>query len=173
MNIKPLDQITRRILEQYDKSPEGWSVLSDSKGNVIILGPRSRYRLKLIPLSPNEYTGVGVGMEKSERITRMVEGASPFGFRPVSRQEAKELFGAMSQAGRVDRRVIQGLLGRRPISIKEIMEIKPETLLGGPVIAHPDLSSISRRQRELDEKLAREAEKLFRRKYPLRAGIYG
>ena len=57
--FEPIDQVTNRILDQYNRHPEGWSVLVDSQRNVLVVGPSSGYRLRLVPLNPQEYTGVG------------------------------------------------------------------------------------------------------------------
>jgi hypothetical protein len=50
---------------------------------------------------------------------------------------------------------------------------KPKAVLNGPFIGHPDLSTISESQRELEAKLKIESLKLFKKKYPYRASIYG
>jgi len=55
----------------------------------------------------------------------------------------------------------------------ELEKKRPNAVLTGPVIAHLDLSTISKSQKELELKLTIEAEKLFRNKYPHRAAIYG
>jgi hypothetical protein len=61
----------------------------------------------------------------------------------------------------------------KPVPTWEIDERRPEAVVTGPLVAHPNLSAISKGQRELEAKLAVEADKLFRRKYPLRARTYG
>jgi len=54
----------------------------------------------------------------------------------------------------------------------EIEKERPNAVLSGPIIAHPDLSTISKSQRELESKLRIGAGKLFRQKYPHRAEMY-
>jgi len=159
-------------MSQYDQKPEGWTVLIDPKGNVLVLGPKEGYRLKLIPLNPQEYTGVGLKIDGREEMHRVVEGVPSYGFRPLSSTETKELFNSARQ-GNVQKKLISKLFGMKPVPTWELKKKKPKAVLSGPVIAHPNLSTISKSQRELESKLAIEADKLFRKKYPHRSAIYG
>lgn len=171
--FEPVEQITNRILNQYNKHPEGWSVLVDSQRNVLVVGPSSGYRLKLIPLNPREYTGVGTRIAGSKRLRKIVEDVPPYGFRPLSHEETRNLLIAIHHKGKSRTKQINELLEMKPVPTWEIEKRSPEAVVAGPLIAHPNLSTISRRQRELEAKLAVEADKLFRKKYPLRARIYG
>jgi len=171
--FEPVEQITKRILRQYNRHPEGWSVLVDNKGNVLVIGPNSGYRLKLVPLSPQEYTGVGVKFGRSKGLQKMVKNLPPYGFRPLSREETRDLLSTIHRRGRPTDERIKELLEMKPVPTWEIDKKRPEAVVTGPLVAHPNLSAISKRQKELEAKLAVEADKLFRRKYPLRAGTYG
>jgi len=172
VNAEPIESLMRRIIDQYNKKPEGWSVLTDHKGNVLVLGPRMGYRLKLIPLNPQEYTGVGVSIGDAKEIRKVVEGVPSYGFRPLSGMETKKLLSTIHQRDAVQNRLIKELLGIKPVPTWELQKKETKTVLGGPVITHPNLSAISKSQRELEVKLAVEAYKLFRKKYPGRAAIY-
>jgi hypothetical protein len=173
LNIKPLEYVVKEITSRYNHKPEGWNALADSRGNIIVLGPRSSYRLKLISLGPNKYTGVGTKVKSSERLNGMVRGAPSYGFRPLSEDKIELLLTALHQKGRIERALIDELLGGTPVSTGEIKKLKPHMVLSGPMITYPDLAAISGRQRELERKLTLEAEKLFRKRYPLRAEMYG
>ena len=173
MLFEPVEQITKRILRQYNRHPEGWSVLVDNKGNVLVIGPSSGYRLKLVPLSPQEYTGVGVKFGRSKGLQKMVKNLPPYGFRPLSREETRDLLSTIHRKGRPTDKRIKELLEMKPVPTWEIDKKRPEAVVTGPLVAHPNLSAISKRQKELEAKLAVEADKLFRRKYPLRARTYG
>lgn len=173
MLFEPVEQITKRILRQYNRHPEGWSVLVDNKRNVLVIGPSSSYRLKLVPLSPQEYTGVGVKFGRSKGLQKMVKNLPPYGFRPLSREETRDLLSAIHRRGRPTDKRIKELLEMKPVPTWEIDKKRPEAVVTGPLVAHPNLSAISKRQKELEAKLAVEADKLFRRKYPLRARTYG
>ncbi len=170
MSAEPIESLISKIMRQYDRKPEGWTVLTDHKGNVLILGPKTGYRLKMIPLSPQEYTGVGMKVDGLEEMRRVAEGVPSYGFRPLSRTEAEELLKTV-QIG-AQSKLIDRLLSVKPVPTWELRERRPGAVLGGPVIAHPDLSAISKSQRELEARLSLEADKVFRRKYPYRASIY-
>jgi len=156
-------------MSQYNKHPEGWKVLSDQKGNVLIHGPRNAYRLKLIPLSPEAYTGVGAKLNNVKEMQKLTKRGPPFGLRPLSQAETKELL-TSSQQGQAE--VISKLLEAKPLSAGSIFKKKPTAILSGPIISHPNLSAISKSQKELESKLAIDANRLFRKKYPGRAAIY-
>jgi hypothetical protein len=172
VNVEPIESLMRRIMRQYNEEPEGWSVLTDHKGSVLVLGSRMGYRLKLIPLNPQEYTGVGVRIGSTKELRKIVEGVPSYGFRPLSGMETKKLLSTIHQRGAVQHRLIQRLLGMKPVPTWELEKKVAKTVLTGPVIAHPNLSAISESQRELEMKLAVEADRVFRKKYPGRAAIY-
>ncbi|MEA2089548.1 MAG: hypothetical protein U9O89_02155 [Thermoproteota archaeon] len=173
MNIKPLEHVIREIMSRYNRKPKGWNALADRRGNIIILGPKSNYRLKLVSLGPNKYTGVGGRVKSLERLRRMVEGTPAYGFRPLSKDKIQILFTTLQRKGRLERALVDELLGLTPTSTGEIRKLRPHAVLSGPVITYPDLSAISWRQRKLERKLALEAERLFRKRHPLRAEMYG
>jgi hypothetical protein len=158
-------------MNQYNKKPEGWTVLTDHKGNVLVLGPKTGYRLKLIPLNPQEYTGVGIEIDGPKEKRRVAEGVPSYGFRPLSNTETEELLNTAHQRYTLNK-LINKLLEIKPVPTGELKKKKPKAVLSGPVITHPNLSAISNSQKELESKLAVEADKLFRKKYPGRAAIY-
>lgn len=171
MSAEPIESLVSRIMKQYDKKPEGWTVLTDHKGNVLVLGPKIGYRLKLIPLNPQEYTGVGIKIAGLREMRRVVEGVPSYGFRPLSSVETEELLNTVHQ-GYIQSKLINKFLEMKPVSTGELKKKRPKAVLSGPVIAHSNLGAISKSQRELEAKLAVEADKLFRKKYPQRAAIY-
>lgn len=174
MIFEPVDQITSKILRQYNRHPEGWSVLVDNKGDVLVVGPSSGYRLKLVHLSPGEYTGVGVRFGRSQGLRKMVKNLPPYGFRPLSREETRDLLLVIHRRDRPTDERIKKLLEMKPVPTWEIDGGKSSgAVVTGPLVAHPNLSTISKRQKELEAKLAIEADKLFRKRYPLRARTYG
>jgi len=140
VNIEPLERISESILAKYNKNPNRWSVLADHRGNLLVLGPEVSFRLKLVPLSPDRHIGVGVEISRPKGILRVVEGTASYGFRPLSRDEGARLLEAIRQ-GDLERGLVRRLLGISPVSTREIQEMKPEMVVGGPVILHPDLST--------------------------------
>jgi hypothetical protein len=159
-------------MNQYNKQPVGWTVLTDPKGNVLVLGPSKGYMLKTISLNPREYTGVGTEIEDTEDLKRVIELGPSYGFRPLSNKQSEELMRSLSQRDKQNRLISQ-LLSKKPVPTWELEKDKPRVVVSGPIIAHPNLSAISKSQRELELKLKFEADKLFRKKYPNRAAIYG
>jgi len=169
VRTQPIESLMNRIMSQYNKHPEGWKVLSDQKGNVLIYGPRNAYRLKLIPLSPEAYTGVGAKLNNVKEMQKLTKRGPPFGLRPLSQAETKELL-TSSQQGQAE--VISKLLEAKPLPVGSIFKKKPTAILSGPIISHPNLSAISKSQKELESKLAIDANRLFRKRHPGRAAIY-
>ncbi|MEJ5292999.1 MAG: hypothetical protein WHS82_05295 [Candidatus Methanosuratincola sp.] len=164
------DEIIREIIEKYNKKPLGWKMASDLRGNAIVVGPDSGYRLKMMMISPSENIGFGARFEPKDVETSIATGYS-FGFRPLpSDLFEKMLEGKLSGSG--DRQNIIGkILESDPVPLNRI---GPDAagILGGPFLHHPDLRAVSKAQQELDERLRIEVEREFIRRYPLRASIY-
>jgi len=105
-------------------------------------------------------------------VRRIVEGVPSFGFRPLSTRETRELFETTYQAGIVQNKLIKKILGMKPVPTWELQKKVSKAYLSGPFITQPSLNTISEGQRELEIRLAKEADRLFRLKYPQRAAIY-
>lgn len=172
MTTESIESLMPKIMNRYNNQPEGWSVLTDHKGNLLVLGPNDGYMLRMIAINPQEHTGVGMKIDNPQEIRRFVNGSPSYGFRPLSTGQTKKLLNGFRQ-GEKQHRLVSELLERKPLSIPELQKKKPKVVLGGPFISHPDLSTISENQRLLEAKLKIESEKLFRKRYPLRASIYG
>lgn len=172
LEAEPIEILMTKIMDRYNRKPEGWNVLADRKGNVLFLGPRGGYKLKLIPLNPQEYTGVGMKIDKETELWSVAKGTPSYGFRPLSSKETKLLLNNIHQRGVIQNNLVNRLLGMKPISLRQLQNNKPKAVLSGPVIAHPDLSTISKSQRELEKKLLTESYRLFKEKYPGRAATY-
>lgn len=172
MVIEPIELLIPKIFKRYNDHPVGWNVLRDHKGNFLILGPGEGYMLKIVPINPQESTGVGINVEDSSQIKRLIDGAPSYGFRPLSTKQTEKLVNSFRQ-GENQNKLISKLLEKNPVSIPDLNHKKPTSILGGPFIKHPDLSSISESQRILESKLKIESLKMFKMKYPHRASIYG
>ncbi|MCK4884971.1 hypothetical protein KAS24_02760, partial [Candidatus Bathyarchaeota archaeon] len=107
----------------------------------MVLGPNDGYMLKMIPLNPQEYTGVGIKIDDSNELQKLVEGAPSYGFRPLSTKQTERLVNSFGQREK-QQRLISKLLEKNPISIPELEKKKSKAFLGGPLIGHPDLSTI-------------------------------
>jgi len=172
VNVEPANLMLNEIMNRYNEQPTGWIVLTDFKGNILILGPNEAYRLKTLPINPQEHIGVGVKIDTPHEIRRRIEGAPPYGFRIISSKQFKKLTNRFSNT-ESQSKLLSKILNNKTLSTWEIETKGRNAVLSGPVIAHPDLSTISKSQRQLDLKLTIEAGKLFRKKYPNRAAIYG
>lgn len=172
VDAEPIESLMSKIMDRYNKRPQGWKVLTDHKGNVLILGPKAGYRLRLVPLNPKEYTGVGTKIDKAGKIRNAVEGFPSYGFRPLSNKQTKLLFSTVRQKGTIHNRLVNKLLGRNPVPTWQLQQNRPKAVLTGPVISQPTLKNISKSQRKLEEKLTAEAYKLFRKRHPGRAATY-
>lgn len=171
MNAEPVELLANKILDKYNKHPVGWTVLRDYKGNVLVSGSKEGYMLKMIMINPQEYTGIGVKIENPRELRNLVEGAPFFGYRPLAKEQVEELLTSFWR-GKRQNRLIYEILERNPVPTFEVKKKRPSAVLAGPILSHPDLSTISKSQRELELKLRIGAEKLFREKYPHRAEMY-
>ena len=158
-------------MDRYNKHPVGWTVLRDFKGNVLVTGPKEGYMLKIITINPQEYTGIGMKIDNPRELRTLVEGAPLFGYRPLAKMQVEELLNSFRHRDRSSR-LISEILEKKPVPTLEVHKKSPIAVLAGPVLAHPDLTTISKSQRELELKLRVGAEKLFRQKYPHRAEMY-
>jgi len=171
VSAEPVELLANKIMDRYNKHPVGWTVLRDFKGNVLVTGPKEGYMLKIITINPQEYTGIGVQIDSPRELRTLVEGAPLFGYRPLAKMQVEELLNSFRHRELQNRRISE-ILKRDPVPTLEIEKKRPNAVLTGPIIAHPDLSTISKGQRELESKLRIGAEKLFREKYPHRAEMY-
>jgi hypothetical protein len=171
VSVEPVELLADKIMDRYNKHPVGWAVLRDFKGNVLVAGPEEGYMLKIITINPQEYTGIGVKIECPRELRTLVEGSPLFGYRPLTKMRAEELLNSFWHRERQSRFVSE-ILEEKPVPTLEIEKKRPNAVLSGPIIAHPDISTISKSQRELELKLRIGAEKLFREKYPHRAEMY-
>ena len=171
MSAEPVELLVNKIMDRYNKHPVGWTVLRDFKRNVLVTGPKEGYMLKIIMINPQEYTGIGVKIDSPRELRTLVEGSPAFGYRPLTNIQAEELLNSFRHRARQNR-LVSEILERKPVTTLEIEKKRSNAILSGPIIAHPDLRTISKSQRELELKLRIGAEKLFRQKYPHRAEMY-
>jgi len=173
MSVEPLERLMDKIVAQYNRNPSGWSVFADKKGNVLVLSPRSAYRLRIIPLNPQECTGVGVQVTAPANLRAGLSGFPPYGFRPLSKADIKQLHEAVNRFGAIPNALMMRLLGIKTVPTNRLDELRPRGVLSGPVAVIPSVSNVVEGQEELERKLEMEAYKLFKHRYPSRAMLYG
>jgi len=163
----------KEIIDSYNRGPKGWQIMSDFKGNSIVLGPSQGYLLKAMAINPEESLGVGASIGEAEEFRSYLGNQVPFGFRPLDRDFSKKILGAANSGnGNSQSRVLSRILSIEPVPTWELEMSRPAMVLGGPYLGHPDLRLISKKQVELDEKLSLELDKRFRAKFPSRASMF-
>ncbi|MGY5860199.1 MAG: hypothetical protein RTU63_12595 [Candidatus Thorarchaeota archaeon] len=169
---EPAEEIVSRILEQYSERPRGWHIMNTPRGEVLVLSSDSAFQLKLIPLNPREFTGAGVELPESNDIVDSIRTSPEFGLRPVSEADLQGIANSVSgeQGAREE---IGEILSRTPLSIEDLSTNQSSHILRGPVLTRPDLGSLSPEILKMQSTLDRSAQKTFRKRYPMRAGMYG
>jgi hypothetical protein len=104
-----IESLMPKIVKRYNNHPGGWNVLIDYKGNMLILGPSEGYMLRMIPLNPQKYTGVGMKIIDSDEMQSLVGGAPSYGFRPLSTRQMESMLDSFRQ-GEDQHKLISKLL---------------------------------------------------------------
>lgn len=182
MEVRSVEEIMKEVVEGYNRRPKGWQIASDGRGNALVVGPDSGFRLKLMMVNPAESIGVGASIEDVDEVRRGMGigtgagtgGGLSCGFRPLSASTAQEIMESMKDASAVARgqEMVRRILATDPVPTWKLQEQSMGAVIGGPYIAHPDLRMVSKGQSELDARLSAEVDRAFRAKYPMRASIY-
>ncbi|TFG99328.1 hypothetical protein E4H12_03135 [Candidatus Thorarchaeota archaeon] len=168
---EPVEEIVPRILKQYSERPRGWHIMNTPRGEVLVLSSDSAFQLKLIPLNPQEFTGAGVELPESNDIVESIRSSPEFGLRPLSESDLlgiAQSMGADKGAGEE----IGEILSRTPLSLEDLSSNQSSLILRGPVLTRPDLGSLSPDILKMQMVVDRSAQKTFRKRYPMRAGMY-
>ncbi|MHA1290830.1 MAG: hypothetical protein ACTSPB_25885 [Candidatus Thorarchaeota archaeon] len=168
---EPAEEIVPRIIEQYSERPRGWHIMNTPRGEVLVLSSDSAFQLKLIPLSPQKFTGAGVELPESNDIVDSIRTSPEFGLRPVSETDLHDIAQSL-QTDQDARQEIGEILSRTPLSIEDLSSNQSSHILRGPVLSRPDLGSLSPEMLKMQMSLDRSAQKTFRKKYSMRAGMY-
>ncbi|MHA1595391.1 MAG: hypothetical protein ACTSXJ_07890 [Candidatus Baldrarchaeia archaeon] len=166
----PIEEILKILLERYNKNPRGWSILIDPQGNIIVIGPNTAYRLKVIPLGPGKFTGVGVAIEEIDEIRSLLRGVPSFGIRPLTPKHLKVIEKELIKKGTISWETLRKLTKTEPVPLNKA--IGDWALIGPELHTTRPLSEIIKGQKELEMLLQREADKLFRERFPHRAMAY-
>lgn len=169
---EPAEEIVPRILEQYSERSRGWRIMNTPRGEVLVLSSDSAFQLKLIPLNPREFTGAGVELPESNDIVDSIRTSPEFGLRPVTETDLHGIAQSL-QTNQDARQEIGEILSRTPLSIEDLSSNQSSHILRGPVLTRPDLGSLSPEILKMQMSLNKSAQKTFRKKYPMRAGMYG
>jgi hypothetical protein len=168
MNIKTIEEIMKEIHKKYNEDPYGWKVLSgiDNKGfiDLYFIHKNKAWRLKIWQLDPFRNVGYGISLENFGEIKKL-KNYPLYGFRDLSKKEAIEILTLPPKEA------IKRLMNIKPVPIDELN--KPIIVEGPITFSNKPLSFLSEEQRNLDQKLSSELEKLLLKKYIDRIKIYG
>ncbi|RLE53230.1 MAG: hypothetical protein DRJ33_01555 [Candidatus Methanomethylicota archaeon] len=171
--MEDAETLLKKLAERYDKNPVGWKALAVfDKGStlLIIMSPEGEvYEVKMVPLDPYRFVGVGTMASDIEELYAYLSKLPNYGFRPLPDNIFKAI---LKSRGYVSAKLAKKILEIPTVSINEI---QGSAIAQGPIICfgEKDLASISPKQRELQERLSREVEKLFCKRYRDRAMLYG
>ena len=170
---EPAEKIVPRIVKQYTENPRGWHIMNTPLGEVLVLSPDSAFQLKLIPLNPFEFTGAGVELPRSSKTIEEIRSSPEFGLRPIDEKDLQGILTALGSPQGTSPE-IQEILRRAPVSLEDLSakEHAADHILRGPVLLRPDLSSLSPELLKMQMTLDRSAQKTFRNRFPMRAGMY-
>ncbi|MEM2141822.1 MAG: hypothetical protein QXS20_07465 [Candidatus Thorarchaeota archaeon] len=168
---EPIEEIVPRILKNFSASPRGWRVIQTPTGEVLISGPESSYQLKLIPLDPFRFTGAGIEIDNADRGPDWFNSSPEFGVRPLSDRDVSALLGTIADPDSFLPR-IQRLFQRPPVSPSSTELQDVSHVITGPVISRPNLTDVVSVSEEVQELLEHSATRIFRERYPMRAGMY-
>lgn len=174
MDIRTAEEIVKEILEGYNRKPSGWQIALDHRGNSVFIGPGKGYMVKTMMISPQENLGVGVMLDDADGLRSALGSTAPSGFRPMGRDLAQKVLNDLSTEGDAEQReqLINRILRIEPVPTWDLERRGVGGIVGGPYLALPDLSMVSKSQSELDLKLGRELQNLFMARHPLRASMF-
>jgi hypothetical protein len=170
---EPAETIVPRIVREYTEHPRGWHIMNTPLGEVLVLSPDSAFQLKLISLNPYEFTGAGIEIPRSNKTIEEIRSSPEFGLRPIDEVDLQSILNALGSP-RGTSPEIQEILKRAPVSLEDLSgnEKTASHILRGPVLMRPDLSSLSPEFLKMQMNLDRSAQQVFRKRHPMRAGIY-
>ncbi len=138
---------------------------------MLVFGPTSSFQLKLIPLGPQKYTGAGVEITESKKTLKRISRTPEFGLRPLSSGDITDLIQAFDDP-QTSSLKIQSILSRTPQSHSDLAESDVDHILSGPILTRPDFGSLDPEILKRQLLLDRSASDVFRRRYPMRSGMY-
>jgi hypothetical protein len=170
-NLINSERIRREIAKKYELDPRDWRILwgVDSKGhhNYLITKDSKCWWLKEELINPYLTVGCGIRSHLESKLEDRVfsgnKSAPSFGFRPVPEEQLNRIIADIA-LGRDPQAPIREILGSEP---RPWRELETSFLLHGPLHYAKQLTDIlSEEQRQLDDKLNLELERLVHKRYP-------
>ncbi|MBD3405965.1 MAG: hypothetical protein GF411_07555 [Candidatus Lokiarchaeota archaeon] len=169
--VEPVEDLFPRILEKFNEHPRGWRVLSTPHGEMLFVGTDTSFQVKAIPLGPKKFTGAGMEISSPRKVIDTLRRTPEYGLRPLKRVDLQKLMASMENPSLTSEH-LQEIIQRAPIAPHEINPELENPFLTGPVLTRPDLSSISTEIGTSQKRLDEYARENFRKRYPMRAGMY-
>ncbi|TXT56536.1 MAG: hypothetical protein BAJATHORv1_20125 [Candidatus Thorarchaeota archaeon] len=169
--VEPVEELFPRMLEKFNESPRGWRVLSTPRGEMLFVGTDTSYQVKAIPLGPKKFTGAGIEIPNPGKAFDAFTRTPEYGLRPLESADLRNLVEAMQDPSLTSKH-LQEIIRRDPIAPRDIDPNLENPLLTGPVLTRPDLSSLGGELGMSQKRLNEYAQEQFRKRYPMRAGMY-
>ena len=158
-------------MQDYSDDPRGWRIMSTPVGDMLVLGPTSTFQMKFIPLGPQKYTGAGIEITEPKKVLKRIRQTPEYGLRSLSSDDVSDLMAALSNPQSSSTKLHE-ILQRSPQSHTDLTQSDVEHILSGPVLTRPDLGSLDPTILKMQRSLDRSASDIFRKRYPMRAGMY-
>ncbi|MFW9967468.1 MAG: hypothetical protein ACFFEA_09975 [Candidatus Thorarchaeota archaeon] len=145
--------------------------MTTPRGEMLVVGPDSAFQLKLISLNPFEFVGSGTEVRDTNSVVKSVRSTPEFGFRPLTDTDIQGFIAAFGDPLGVQSK-LHDIIKRAPVSSSELGSGSIDHILSGPVLTRPDLSSLGGDLKTVQDRLDKSAMSVFRKRYPMRAGMY-
>ncbi|MFX1441661.1 MAG: hypothetical protein ACFFFD_15580 [Promethearchaeota archaeon] len=145
--------------------------MTTPRGEMLVVGPDSAFQMKLISLNPFEFVGSGMEIKDSTSVVQSVRSTPEFGFRPLTETDIQGLVAAFGNPLGMQSK-LRSIIRRAPVSSSELGTGSIDHILSGPVLTRPDLTSLGGDMKKVQDQLDKSALGIFRKRYPMRAGMY-
>lgn len=164
MQIRDAEKLLKQIQSKYNANPEGnWRILMgrDSSGRPtqLIGSSRKSWQIKGEMIKPNKFAGVGLELEGLTGDDLLGFDNPYYGLRPLDLKAIKSILRGGAEKG------LEELIRMPPAPLEAALSA--EALIEGPIMhSRSPITSLSRKQEELEKSLDRSLEKMIRKRYP-------
>lgn len=160
--MKSVKEVLEEIEKKYNQNPLDWNISigrdPTGYGNIFISNEVNLWQIKIDSLyKPNPY-GMGMKLGPVEEFSDLISpNLHSFGFRPLLPTHLKNLQSNIIQEKSINH-VIDEILSEKPVSPNQS---EHQNFLVGPVMHSSFQGYVSDKQKELDQKLKRNLDKLL------------
>ena len=145
--------------------------MTTPRGEMLVIGPDSAFQLKLISMYPFEFVGSGTEVKDTNSVVKSVRSTPEFGLRPLTETDIQGLVAAFGDPPGIQSQ-LREIIKRAPVSSSKLSGSSIGHILSGPVLTRPDLGSLGGDLKKVQDVLDKSAMSVFRKRYPMRAGMY-